>query len=95
MGVRPGGVGAGFKTSNQANKIDTTKTSKSWKINPKNRAIENLISSEIPLVIDDFHYIPQDEQRKIVRALKEPIFDGLAVVALSVPHRTFDTIRAE
>lgn len=93
--VRPLGVGAGFKRGVQEGNSNGTKTAKTWKLSPKNKALELLVSNDVPLIIDDFHYIPQEEQRKIVRALKDPIFDGLAVIALSVPHRTFDTIRAE
>lgn len=58
-------------------------------------AIEALVDSGSILVIDDFHYIHQSVQLEIVRALKDPVFDGLAVVLLSVPHRAYDAVRVE
>jgi hypothetical protein len=47
------------------------------------------------LVIDDFHYIDPAVQLKIVRTLKPMVFDGLAVIFASVPHRAYDAVRVE
>lgn len=47
------------------------------------------------VVLDDFHYIPSDVQLKIVRALKDLIFEGLPVVVAAVPHRAYDVVRVE
>lgn len=47
------------------------------------------------IVIDDFHYIPAEAQMDVVRALKEPVFEGVAVILASVPHRAFDAVRME
>src|SRR5690606_9492925 len=47
------------------------------------------------LIIDDFHYLSRKFQGDIVRALKPLIFDGLAVVAIAIPHRRFDAIKVE
>lgn len=47
------------------------------------------------IVIDDFHYIPTNEQVKIIQGIKDLIFLGLGVAVLSVPHRAFDIERAE
>jgi hypothetical protein len=55
-------------------------------------ALEN---SRRTLVIDDFHFIPTDIQPLVIRALKQPVYRGLKVVVLSVPHRGFDAVRAE
>ncbi|WP_433530354.1 hypothetical protein ACQPYA_30010 [Micromonospora sp. CA-263727] len=49
----------------------------------------------IPLIIDDFHYIPADVQIDIVRSLKDLVFDGLPVIVIAVPHRAYDVIRVE
>lgn len=57
--------------------------------------IETLVSSQSVLVVDDFHYLPQPVQLEIVRAVKEPVFDGLAVILVSVPHRAYDAVRVE
>jgi hypothetical protein len=55
--------------------------------------IDCLIESELPLIIDDFHYIPRDVQALISRQLKNAASGGLRIVCLSVPHRGDDPIR--
>ena len=45
----------------------------------KTKAISLLAETKIPLIIDDFHYIPKSEQKKIVRTLKAPIMYGVPV----------------
>jgi hypothetical protein len=54
-----------------------------------------LLSSQRILVIDDFHYIPQDVQIEIVRGLKDLVFEGVAVIVIAVPHRAYDVVRVE
>lgn len=54
-----------------------------------------LLDEKITLLVDDFHYIPQGVQRAIIQALKAPIFKGLSVIFLAVPHRAFDPITVE
>jgi hypothetical protein len=54
--------------------------------------IENLNN---PIIIDDFHYIDQEVQTKIIRYLKDLIFDGLRVIIISVPHRAYDAVKVE
>ncbi len=49
----------------------------------------------IPLVIDDFHYIPREIQGTLIRALKPLIFDGLPVVIIAIPHRRYDALKVE
>ena len=58
-------------------------------------ALKALGRSELPIVIDDFHYLPRDLQRSVVRGLKRPIFDGHQVILIAVPHRSYDAIRVE
>lgn len=58
-------------------------------------AIKSLEEQNIALLIDDFHYIDVDLQKTIIRALKQPIFKGLRVLILAVPHRAFDALRVE
>jgi len=58
-------------------------------------AIDLLVTSGSTLVIDDFHYIPEPERVRLVRALKAPLEEGLRVVFLCVPHRAIEPIRAE
>lgn len=73
---------------------DSTRTSikiRSLKL----KALNALQEMNIALLIDDFHYIEQDLQRTIIRAIKQPIFKGLRVIILAVPHRAFDALRVE
>jgi len=58
-------------------------------------ALRGLKESLIPLVVDDFHYIPKELQGSIVRALKPLIFDGLPAVIIAIPHRRYDALKVE
>jgi len=58
-------------------------------------AIKGLKASGIPLVIDDFHYLPKTLQGTIVRVLKPLVFDGQPVVIIAIPHRRYDAMKVE
>lgn len=58
-------------------------------------AIDALSKQSKPIIIDDFHYIPHTIQVNIIRSLKNPIFEGLRLVLISVPHRAYDTAKIE
>lgn len=62
---------------------------------PLMSAIDDMLSKNVTLLVDDFHYIPQEIQKNIIQALKAPIFKGLSVIFLAVPHRAFDPITVE
>lgn len=64
-------------------------------ISSKAAAITMLQSSEIPLIVDDFHYIDKGIQKSIVRALKAPIMHGLPVVFIAIPNRKYDAVEVE
>jgi hypothetical protein len=57
--------------------------------------MDYLIKNGIPLLIDDFHYIDRTIQLAIVRALKGGVLEGLKVILLAVPHRSYDAIEVE
>jgi hypothetical protein len=65
------------------------------KIDSMQVAIEAMLNENICLVIDDFHYLPEDVRASVIRSLKGPVFRGLKVVLLSPPHRAFEAIKAE
>lgn len=69
--------------------------SKTYKLDTVSRSLQYLNEEKIILVIDDFHYIPADVRKDIVRNIKGAVFNGLKVVLLSVSHRVFDVIKAE
>lgn len=56
--------------------------------------IERLITAELPLVIDDFHYMSREVQGQISRQIKNAASEGLRIVCLSVPHRGDDPVRS-
>jgi hypothetical protein len=58
-------------------------------------ALQGLRDSLTPLVIDDFHYLPNELQGNLVRALKPLIFDGLPVVIIAIPHRRYEAMKVE
>jgi hypothetical protein len=65
------------------------------RISSRIAALNGLRACHVPLVIDDFHYLPKELQGTIVRALKPLIFDGLPVVVIAIPHRRYDAIKVE
>jgi hypothetical protein len=58
-------------------------------------ALQGLKERKIPLIIDDFHYLPFELQGTIIRALKQLIFDGLPVIIIAIPHRRYDAMKVE
>lgn len=64
-------------------------------ITSKVAAISMLQTEEIPLVVDDFHYIDKKIQKSIVRALKAPIMHGLPVIFIAIPNRKYDAVEVE
>jgi hypothetical protein len=56
--------------------------------------IEYLVEKELPLIVDDFHYINRDTQISVCRQFKNAASAGLRIVILSVPHRGDDPIRS-
>jgi hypothetical protein len=95
-----GGLNLGIaNTSGRVDNSETDRTSsrvsEQYIRNPRMVAIDALIETNLPLIIDDFHYISREIQAHIVRALKDPIFEGLRVIVIAVPHRAFDAVRVE
>jgi len=74
------------------NIISSTKTKK---ISTKISALRGLTQLKIPLVIDDFHYINRAIQGDLIRALKSPIFEGLPVIIIAIPHKRYDAVKVE
>lgn len=57
-------------------------------------ARESLQAVQVPLVIDDFHYIAGDAKLDVARAIKTVIPHSKAVL-IAVPHEAFDVVRNE
>ena len=85
--------GAGISSKLEAN--TTINHTSSRNISPKVAAISALRVKLVPLVVDDFHYIPKDIQKNIVRALKALIMHGLPVIFIAIPNRKYDAVEVE
>jgi hypothetical protein len=81
--------------STELEKMHGTTVTGSRTVSSRVVALKGLRASGIPLVVDDFHYIPRDMQGSIVRALKPLVFDGLPVVIIAIPHRRYDALKVE
>lgn len=78
----------GFKIGIKGN-LDIQKSTQNTFIDdPFERAIEYMIKEGYVLVIDDFHYINGDLQKRVIRKLKEPLSQGLRVLIALIPSRT-------
>jgi hypothetical protein len=57
-------------------------------------AREGLTTLPVPIVIDDFHYVPDEVKRDVARAVKS-LIPITHVVMIAVPHEAFDAIQQE
>lgn len=90
LGLQLGIKNGGLDTHSQMSSVTTGRTSTAAVAGAR-----LLHERKIPLVIDDFHYIPNDVQLQIIRGIKDAVFEGVPVILLSVPHRAFDVVRVE
>lgn len=92
-----GGLNAGVELSGDVGNSETvTRGRDQTRAVPLHLLVPGALRSKgLVLVIDDFHYIERSLQRDLIRALKPALFDGCAIVLMSVPHRTYDAVRAE
>ena len=58
-------------------------------------AIKALQNSDMALIVDDFHYIEKEIQKRLVRALKSPIMHGVPVIFIAIPNRKYDAVNVE
>lgn len=79
---------------NLSEKLGNTVSSSRY-LSSRVAALHGLRTCFTPLVIDDFHYLPNELQGNLVRALKPLIFDGLPVVIIAIPHRRYEAMKVE
>ncbi|HEU4965780.1 MAG TPA: ATP-binding protein [Bacilli bacterium] len=92
--VQGGVKGSAFFVEGQGSiKRSTTQSYKAKQFTGKDRVIEEFVSNELVLVLDDFHYINVDMQLDIAHQLKDAIRKELRAVVISLPHRADDAIR--
>ncbi|WP_210602536.1 hypothetical protein [Brevibacterium oceani] len=85
------------RTGGDISNVDSSQrtASRGRKRSNKSAAREALRESKLTLIVDDFHYLASEEQVKIIRGVKDLVFEGLPVILVSVPHRAFDAVRVE
>ena len=95
--------GVDFKVFNINGKTSSTESSSTELSISRSRKLSSkaistrLLTDNIknPLIIDDFHYIGQEIQKRIIRYLKDLVFKGLRVIIITVPHRAYDAVKVE
>jgi hypothetical protein len=94
-------VGVGFsqalslKASAKNSQNRQSERSISYTISPQPAIYQEISRKGISLLVDDFHYIPQEVQKSLIQSLKGAVYDGLSVILLAVPHRAFDPMTVE
>ncbi|WP_434646952.1 hypothetical protein [Achromobacter piechaudii] len=58
------------------------------------QVIREIGDSPFVLLIDDYHYMPDDVQIGVARQIKEAARQGVKIVVASVPHRSDDVVRS-
>ena len=91
------GLSGGTKATGKADAASSRSSVRSvnYGVLPIRRSLEALLAESTSLLVDDFHYIPQEVQKSIIQSLKGAVFSGLSVILLAVPHRAFDPITVE
>jgi hypothetical protein len=88
------GVSALFATAG-GSRLSIREASRTYQIDSMATTIRHLIEHGIVLVVDDFHYLPEEARLQFLRNIKGAVFNGLKVLLLSVTHRAFDPIKSE
>lgn len=89
-------VKIGGKISSTESSTTEVSISRSRRLSPISISTRLLTDNiKDPLIIDDFHYIAQETQKRIIRYLKDLVFNGLRVIIISVPHRAYDAVKVE
>lgn len=84
-----------FITTASGSKLWTSEIVETRRVNSMAEALSRMQNEKIILVIDDFHYLPDNIRTDILRNIKGSVFNGLKVILLSVTHRVFDALKAE
>lgn len=93
---------AGIKTPFYETNFETTikKGSKrevyrdnTQQIHSKTCVLQYLDGKKVPVVIDDFHFIPIEMRNRIIKSFKGLIFSGLPLFVITVPSRKRDVFK--
>ena len=59
----------------------------------KDKIIDHYKDEDLVLVIDDFHYAPEEKRMQIAQQLKDAIRRGFKAIVVSLPHRADEAVR--
>src|SRR5712691_6250639 len=82
-------------TSTKIQKTTKKEVSRSRTLTVRSAALSWLKECSLPLVIDDFHFLPRPLQSSFVRGTKRLIFEGHPIILIAIPHRRFDVVKVE
>lgn len=88
----PGGSGIGASIGADVKDGETKTFSRTRSLSDV--AMQGLGELPVPIIIDDFHYVPEASKLEIVRAVKALLL-RTHVVMIAVPHEAFDAVRHE
>jgi len=88
----PGGTGIGTSIGGDVKDAETKTFSRTRSLSDV--AMQGLDELPVPIIIDDFHYVPEAAKLEIVRAVKGLLL-RTHVVMIAVPHEAFDAVRQE
>ena len=95
-GATIGIAGAGAQnrsTSSAANAtVETTQATAHRRGLPQ--VVQELANTRFTILIDDFHYIPNELQADVAQQLKDASSRGVRICVASVPHRADNVVRA-
>jgi septin family protein len=94
ISVTGGSIASDTELWREAYRQVTDDTEKPFDERAHAEVIEYLIQKDLPLIVDDFHYINRDTQVAVCRQFKNAASVGLRIVILSIPHRGDDPIRS-
>lgn len=92
LGVGITATNLGFSHKNSQDTVSGTQVTVA-KARTERQIIKYLIENNKVLVIDDFHYAPDEVKLYIARTLKTELFNGLKAVIISLPYKSDEAIR--
>ncbi len=90
-----GTIGAEALLKAEAAHSRSSGTERRFELDPMHTAIDHLVTNKVTLVVDDFHYLPQEARQAFLQNVKGAIFEGLKIVLLAVAHRGQDPIKTQ
>lgn len=72
-----GTIGAEALLKAEAAHSRSSGTERRFELDPMHTAIDHLVTNKVTLVVDDFHYLPQEARQAFLQNVKGAIFEGL------------------